>query len=150
MSADAILTRMRRFLLLLSGLLQAATVVELIFIGHTDGIQLLPFGLCAVGLLVVVLAWRQPQRRTLLGLRVGMAPVALGGFFGVYEHVANNISFLLETNPAATTAKIITKALGGANPLLEPGMLTLAAVLAIAATYYHPALTVSEDGSARA
>jgi hypothetical protein len=28
----------------------------------------------------------------------------------------------------------------GANPLLAPAMLTLAAILAFTATYYHPAL----------
>ncbi len=56
MSADAVLARLRRFLLLLSGLLLAATVVELVFIGHTDGIQLLPFGLCALGLIAVAVA----------------------------------------------------------------------------------------------
>ena len=112
MSADAVLARLRRFLLLLSGLLLAATVVELIFIGHTDGIQLLPFGLCALGLIAVVLAWRRPERRVLMALRVCMAPVALGSLIGVYEHIAGNIGLLLEVTPNATTGKIITKALG--------------------------------------
>ncbi|MBK7202600.1 hypothetical protein [Candidatus Amarolinea dominans] len=140
MSADATLARLRRLLLLLSGLLLAATVVELVFIGHTEGIQLLPFVLCAVGLIAVGLAWRRPERRVLLGLRIGMIPVALGSLLGVYEHIEGNIGLLLEVTPNATTGKIISEALGGANPLLAPGMLALAAVLAVAATYYHPAL----------
>jgi hypothetical protein len=69
-----------------------------------------------------------------------MIPVALGSLLGVYEHIEGNIGLLLEVTPNATTAKIISEALGGANPLLAPGMLALAAVLAVAATYYHPAL----------
>jgi hypothetical protein len=31
--------------------------------------------------------------------------------------------------------------LGGENPLLAPGILAVAAMLALAATYYHPALS---------
>jgi hypothetical protein len=34
----------------------------------------------------------------------------------------------------------LLEALTGAAPLLAPGVLALAGVLAIAATYYHPAL----------
>lgn len=60
MSAEMILIRLRRFLLLTSELLLAATLVELAFIGHTEGIQLLPFVLCAVGWIAVGLAWQRP------------------------------------------------------------------------------------------
>jgi hypothetical protein len=36
-------------------------------------------------------------------------------------------------------------ALMGANPLLAPGILALAGVLAIAATYHHPALRKTDQ-----
>jgi len=34
----------------------------------------------------------------------------------------------------------LIKAVSGGNPLLAPGILALAAIIALAATYYHPAL----------
>ncbi len=69
-----------------------------------------------------------------------MGLIALGSLVGLYEHISNNIAFQLEIQPGSTTAQLIAAGLGGANPLLAPGILAVAAVLALAATYYHPAL----------
>ena len=63
-------------------------------------------------------------------------------------HVAahtRQYEFALEIQPNATTSEIVMDALRGANPLLAPGVLALAAILAIAATYYHPALHQDEQ-----
>ena len=141
MTADVILARLRRFLLVIAGLLLAGTVLELWVINHTEEpIQWLPFILCGIGLVAVGAALLRPQRRVLLGLRWLMGAVTLGSVFGVIEHIESNLGFVLEIHPNATTEQILTGALGGASPLLAPGMLALAAILAIAATYYHPAL----------
>jgi hypothetical protein len=66
----------------------------------------------------------------------------LGSLVGLYEHIANNIGFQLEVSPGSTIAQLISAALGGASPLLAPGILAVAAVLALAATYAYPALSV--------
>jgi hypothetical protein len=58
---------------------------------------------------------------------------------GIYEHIEHNLAFELEIRPNATAGQVFMEALGGASPLLAPGILALAAILAIAATYYHPA-----------
>ena len=141
MTADVILARLRRFLLVIAGLLLAGTILELWVINHTEeAIQWLPFILCGVGLVVGGAALLRPQRPVLIGVRWLMSVLIAGSVFGVIEHIESNLGFVLEIHPNATTEQILTGALGGASPLLAPAMLGLAAVLAIAATYYHPAL----------
>jgi hypothetical protein len=142
MNAATILSRLRIWLFLLAGGLFVGTLLELFLIGHTESAgQLIPFALCGIGLLSLAVALWRPWRAILMTLRGCMVVIIAGSLFGVYEHVSNNITFLLEIHPNATTAEILNKALGGANPLLAPAMLTLAAILALTATYYHPALT---------
>jgi hypothetical protein len=48
--------------------------------------------------------------------------------------------------PNAVPGDVVTQALMGASPLFAPGILALGAVLAIAATYYHPALGKKSAG----
>ncbi len=51
-----------------------------------------------------------------------------------------NLSFEQEVRPNAEMGDMVMNALKGASPLLAPGALVFAGLLAIAATYYHPAL----------
>ena len=142
MSAERILTRLRWFLLAMSGALLVGTVMELAFLGHTqEPIQWLPFGLCAVGAGAVGAFAVRPERGTLMALRTVMTVVVLGSMLGVLEHMQGNVALRLEVYPQSTLPQIVGAALGGGNPVMAPGMLALAGVLAMAATYYHPALS---------
>jgi hypothetical protein len=143
MSAERTLAQLRRFLLSVSAGLCVGTVIELSLTEHTQGIQLLPFGLCGVGLLAVLWMLLRPGRAAAFSLRAVMGLVALGSLFGVYEHLEHNAGFYLEIQPNAATSEVIWGALSGANPLLAPGILALAALLACAATYDHPVLNRS-------
>jgi hypothetical protein len=144
-SADVILARLRRFLLVLAGLLFVGTLTELGFTNHMESpVQLIPFALCGLGILAVLAALARPSRAVLLALRAGMILVTLGSLFGLYEHFSENLAFQLEIQPNAAAGDVLVKALGGANPLLAPGILALAAVLAAAATYSHPSLQPGE------
>ena len=135
------LFRLRRFLLVLSILLFGGTVVELSLVKHWgDVVQLIPFGLCGLGALAALLALFRPRRATLLGLRVCMGVVMCGSLFGIYEHFSNNIAFQREIKPSATMSEVLVSAVAGGNPLLAPGTLAVAALLALAASYNHPAL----------
>jgi hypothetical protein len=150
MSAERVLARLRRFLLGLASGLLAGVLVELAMIGHTENpVQWIPFALGGLGLLALGGALLRPSRATLLALRASMALVAVGGLFGMYEHIANNVAFQLEIQPSATAVALAAAGLGGANPVLAPGILTLAAVLAMAATYAHPALDRSRAPAPR-
>jgi hypothetical protein len=145
MSPADILLRLRRFLLVLSILLLSGTVVELLLVNHKeDVVQLIPFFLCGLGAIAALLLLFRPRRATVKGLRLCMALVVCGSLFGIYEHYANNVAFQREINPSAPIGEALVHAVAGGNPLLAPGTLAVAAVLALAATYYHPALEKSE------
>ena len=141
-----VLSRLRRFLLATSALLFAGTLGELWLINHTeDVVQFVPFVLCGLGLLVLLVVRFRPRRATMLALRAVMALVVSGSLVGVYLHVESNLLFLREITPNAPAREAVFGALGGANPLLAPAILALAAMLALAATYYHPALKKSNE-----
>jgi len=141
-----VLLRLRRFLLVTSALLFAGTFGELWLINHTeDVVQFVPFVLCGLGLLILLVVRLRPRRATMLALRAVMVLVVLGSLVGIYLHVESNLAFVREINPNAPTREAVLGALGGANPLLAPGILSLAAMLAMAATYYHPALKKGEE-----
>lgn len=136
MNAAEVLSRLRRFLLVFSVLLLAGSLVELFLVEHTeDTVQLIPFALCGLGALAALAALFKPGRATMWALRACMILVVAGSLFGVYEHVSHNFEFQKEVNPNATSGEMMRGALGGANPLLAPGILAAAAVLALAATY---------------
>jgi hypothetical protein len=99
MSPDETLSRLRRFLLVLSILLFGGTVVELLLVNHKqDAVQLIPFFLCGLGAIAAFLVLVRPRRTTLLGLRVCMGLVLCGSLFGIYEHFANNFAFQRRSN----------------------------------------------------
>jgi hypothetical protein len=146
MSPAIILSRLRLFLLGLSALLCVGTVVELWLTEHMENfIQLIPFGLCGLGFVSAVVVLLNPRRALMLGLRVCMGSVALGGLFGIYEHIENNIGFQREIQLNAPTRDVVLASFHGPNPLLAPGILVVAAVLAMAATYHHPALGAGNE-----
>jgi hypothetical protein len=141
MSPADVLSRLRRFLLVFSIALLGGALLELWLIEHTeDPVQFIPFGLCGLGTLAALAALLRPRRSTLLALRVCMALVVLGTLLGIYLHVEGNLALQREISPNAGAGATLFGALGGANPLLAPGILAVAAVLALAATYHHPAL----------
>ena len=141
MSAPSVEQRLRLFLLGLAGLMCVGTTIELAFSGHTKRpIQYLPFALCGLGLAVILGVLLRPQRGTIWALRSVMAAIVLGGFLGMYEHVRSNLELVMEVRPDTALATALWKSLGSAAPLLAPGILGLIALIAVAATYSHPAL----------
>jgi hypothetical protein len=90
--------------------------------------------------LAIIVAAIKRGRLTTLFLRACMALAILGSGLGIYQHVSNNIAFEKEIHPNSTGRELIMKGLGGANPLLAPGMLAVAGLLAVAATYKQAAI----------
>lgn len=141
MSGEAIAERLRRFLLGVAAISCVGIGAELWLAEHTgEAMQLVPFVLCGLGFVASVAALLRPGRRTLLTLRLVMIPVLLGSLLGVWEHLEGNLEFAHELQPNATTGSALLEAIYGAAPLLAPASLALIAVLAMAATYYHPML----------
>jgi hypothetical protein len=145
-----VLKRLRRFLLLLSLFLLAGTMFELWLVQHyQDATQWTAFGIGALGIIGVLAAMFRTAGPTIWILRVCMVIVIAGSAFGVYEHISNNIHFALEIQPNLSSGELVMKGLRGANPLLAPGTFTVAAILAIAATYRTPATEPSYVESSR-
>ena len=144
MNAAEVLRRLRRFLLLLAIMLFGGALIELWLVAHTEEvIQLAAFFLAGAGAFAALLALLRPGRASVKILRACMIVVVLGSIFGVYEHVTGNIAFEREIHPDADNAQLLSRGLGGGNPLLAPGVLAIAAVVAWSATYRHE---VSEFG----
>ncbi len=72
-----------------------------------------------------------------------MVIVGLGGLTGMSIHMLENFSFERDIRPNAALLDTLVATLKGAAPLLAPGVLVFAAMIALAATYYHPALEKS-------
>jgi hypothetical protein len=142
MTSAEVLKLLRKFLLLLAILLFAGAIVELWLVGHTeDWLQWIPFVLAIVGILMVLLVLTRPGKSAIQVMRIWMALIVLGTLFGVYQHIAGNIAFEREVNPKATTSQLAWQGVGGGNPLLAPGVLAIAALLGLAATYRHEVTT---------
>ncbi len=146
MSATVVVNRLQRLLLILAACLCVGTIIELRLRDHIkEPPQLIPFGLCVVGLVAILAVLIRPGRNTIRTLRVLMACLVIGSLLGVYFHLQNNFELELEMRPGASPGDVVMQALTGASPLLAPGILALAAVLAMAGTYYHPVLGHTES-----
>ncbi len=138
MSPVDVLAKLRRFLLVLSVLLFGGALIELWLVGHTeDTIQLLAFLLAVAGALAAFTRLFVSGRVMVRILGVLMVLVILGSLFGVVMHMIGNVEFEQEINANAPTSTLLWKALQGGNPLLAPGILAVAAILSLAATYRH-------------
>ena len=140
MNAEILVERFRLFLLWLAAFLCLGTVAELVLTNHAKTlVQWIPFVLCGVSLVALLAVIFRPQRRAILTLRWIMLVTLLGSLLGVYEHVQGNLAFALETNAAKANAAPLLSMLTGGNPPLAPGVLAIIALVALVATYYHPA-----------
>ena len=141
MNSDAILARLRQFLLLITGGIFITTIIELIFVSHwNQTIQYLPFALCGLGLITLGIVSLRPSKSSIKLLYWSMIVIGVCSFIGFYEHLANNLSFWLEIQPNATTWELIVATFNGGIPVLAPGILLLGAVIGLAAIYHHPLL----------
>jgi hypothetical protein len=134
--AAEVLRRLRRFLLVLSLFLFGGALVELWLVGHTEEfVQWIAFVLAGAGALSVALTLLHFRASTVRILRVCMLVIALGSLVGMYLHFSGNVELAREIQPDSSTAQLVWRGLQGGNPLLAPGVLAVAALLALSATY---------------
>ena len=142
MSAELLVARLRTFMLILACALCAGIIVELVLTGHyKEPLQLVPLAMCSLGLAVLVAAIARPNRSTIRALRLIMIVAGLSGFIGMFAHLSGNLELAQEVNAAKAAASPLLVALTGRNPALAPGAMGVTAVIALAATYWHPALS---------
>ena len=105
-----------------------------------QGALWLSIALCLIAIAPMLAVLLRPGRRSIQALRGMMLAMALAGLLGAYEHVTGNLALMREVNPAKAAAAPIKIALTGANPALAPGARGVTALIALAATWWHPAL----------
>lgn len=126
--------------ILLLGLV--GTGVELLLLGHTEDVwQWVPLVLIALCLLV--LAWHivAPGARSVRALQGTMLLFLASGVAGVLLHYRGNVEFEREMQPSLAGLKLFFGAMAGATPALAPGTMVQLALVGLASTYRHPALT---------
>lgn len=146
-------TRLRRYLLLLAAAVCGGTPVELWFIDkyHAgEPIQLVPYVLCALGLVALVALLVRPSRVTVLAARGVMALLLVGSLVGIFEHIQTNYEGEAEMRPNAPVSEVLPKALRGAAPLGAPAVLAMAGALGLGATMAHPELERRKEAVRRA
>jgi len=140
-SPTVVLGRLRTFLLTLAAFMALGTIFELLLTEHWDGpAQILPFVLCLFSFFAIAAVLFKPSHGTIRAMRWITTLTFLGSLFGIFEHIGHNYGFAQEIQPNAAGSALIWSALSGANPLLAPGILAFMALLALAASYYHPSL----------
>ncbi|MFK7931421.1 MAG: hypothetical protein AB8H79_24795 [Myxococcota bacterium] len=135
---------LRRWMLGITAVGLAGTPVDLALTGHYGSPpQIIPFVLCGLGLIAVIVAAVRPMKPTIWALRGVMGLVVAGSLFGVWEHIEHNAEFTAEILPNASGLELAADVLTGANPILAPLALLLLATLGIASTWRQ----VGADGS---
>jgi uncharacterized membrane protein len=136
MNNDKVLKNLRTFLFGFSIFIFVGSLVELFFLNHTrEELQWTPFFLSGLGIILAALMLIKPSAGMLKVMRVGMWIILVGGIFGMSVHVVNNFE-LLQGTPSFM--EILHAGFGGKNPLLAPGVLSMAAAMALAGGYQYP------------
>ena len=134
-------SRLRLWLLLLAAAVFPGTIAELILERHYDKLlQFVPFVLCVAGLLTLIGVIVKATPLTIWAMRLVMVAMFPMTLLGMWEHLDGNMDFQRDIRPNAGTWELVNNAIHGAAPLLAPGILALAAGVALIATYRHPAL----------
>lgn len=137
--------QLRSFLMGVAAFIFIGNIAELYLLDHYEQPQQwIPIILSLSGFIVTLTAWQSPSPKILSALRWLMAITALASLYGMYLHFSGNYSFAREINPTFTAMEAVWPAIKGSNPLLAPGILFLAAILALAGTHKHPSLQNSK------
>jgi hypothetical protein len=147
MSHARALKRVQRFLSAMTLALFLGTIAELLSVKHYgEPIKLVPFALCLLGCAALAAVRLRPGRRVFLAVRAFMAVTMLGSLLGVYEHIEGNLETSREIHRHLATMARIKAMLTGRDPIAAPGMLAVAALLLIAATYVAETLARPDAG----
>lgn len=142
-SAEAgTLGALRRLLFWLFLFSAAVLLVELVLLEHTETLlQLLP--MFATALAVAMLAWLRVRAGRVAVRLTQVVLVALGaiGLVGLFLHYQANMELELELAPDMAGWELFWESIHGAMPALAPGLMAQLALLGLAYTFRHPALS---------
>jgi uncharacterized membrane protein len=142
-----VLDVVRRILLVTLVLGLVGTGMELLLLEHfEDWRQMIPLGLIAAALLVLL--WHAAQRgpAPVQVLQVLMLVFVLAGVLGLTLHYQGNAEFEREMYPDLAGMELFRESMMGATPALAPGIMIQLALVGLAYAYRHPRLTRGTDG----
>lgn len=146
MTTPDTLSLLRRGLLALLALGCAGTLTELILLEHyEEWQQLIPLGLLAVTLLVIVWNWIAGTRQSLRVLQVVMLLMIVAGAVGVFFHLGGNYEFERELEPDLVGLPFWKEVIRGAAPTLAPGTMLQFGLIGLLYAYRHPLLNSSNN-----
>lgn len=108
---------------------------ELVLLEHMESWeQWIPLVMLTLGVIGAFVVARRRGSVSLKAFRVIMVLFVGTGLLGLYYHLAGNIEFALERDPALGGLALVWKALRGATPTLAPGALVQLGLLGLLAT----------------
>ena len=141
MDANKVIDRLYKFFVGFGIFIFIGTIVELSQLNHFgEELQIVPFILLPLGILLglLMLFTKNPMIQKVA--IIGMWVVAVGGMIGMIVHVSGNLESVFEGGQKLAFGQMIKQAIGGRNPLLAPGTLTIGAAMILAVAYAKKAL----------
>lgn len=136
MDAEKVLKRLYNFFIGFGIFIFIGTLVELSTLNHNrEELQIVPFILLPLGILLAVLMLVKTSPGVQKILLIGMWVVAVGGLIGMLVHVLGNLEGVVEGGQKLAFGQMLMTAIGGRNPMLAPGTLTIGAAMILAVAY---------------
>jgi hypothetical protein len=133
---NGVLSRVRTYLLAIVAFGSAGMGVELLLLGHVEGIaQWIPVALLAVGCSVLVWHGRARSAASARALQITMVLFVVSGVAGVVLHYRGNVAFELEMYPTMAGTELVARTLTGATPVLAPGSMALLGLVGVMSVY---------------
>lgn len=141
MNAQNVMNRLYKFFVYFGIFIFIGTMVELLALRHyREELQIVPIILVPLGILLAVLFLVKTTPFVQKASLIGMWIVAAGGAMGMIVHVVSNLESVFEGGLTLSFGQILQQAIGGRNPLLAPGTLTIGAAMILAVYYAKKAL----------
>jgi hypothetical protein len=139
-TSEAVLSSLRRFLLVLLVLGLCGVGAELVALAHyEDSWQLAPLVLIALALFVVGWHVLDGSRMSVRVLRLVMVMFVVAGLAGIVLHYRGNLEFQLEIDPSQSHWSLFKKVIRAHSPpALAPGVMAQLGLLGLAYTYRCP------------
>ena len=138
-----LLSRIRRFMLVVLVFGMIGTITELLLLAHyEDLVQFIPLVLIVFALAGVAWHVARPSAGNVLALQVVMTLFLFAGIAGVAFHFQGAAEFQREIDPSQAWWDLFKKAVRvQAPPMLAPGVMMQLGLLGLIYTYRHPAVT---------
>ena len=133
---------LRRMLLGLLLLEMIGTAIELLFLNHfEDAWQIVPLGVIAVALLILIWNGATHTAASIQAFRVTMVLAFVSGFIGLVLHYQGAAEFQLDIDRTMHGPALWLKVLQAkAPPALAPAVMSHFGLLGLVYTYRHPSL----------